>query len=113
MKNKEIKAIGFIKENIGFLTIIILFIVLNQASLASGVGLPFEGKLDKIMESITGPVAKSLAIIAVASCGLAMAFGEMGGVMKKMLNIVFGISIVFAAVNWVPSFFEFSGGVGF
>ncbi|MCS5420280.1 MULTISPECIES: TrbC/VirB2 family protein [Psychrilyobacter] len=113
MKNKEIKAIKFISENIGFLTILTLFIVLNQASLASGAGLPFEGQLDKIMESITGPVAKSLAIIAVASCGLAMAFGEMGGAMKKLVNIVFGISIVFAATSWVPTFFGFSGGVGF
>ena len=38
-----------------------------------------------------------------------MAFGEAGSAMKRMLNIVFGISLVFAAVTWVPTFFGFTG----
>lgn len=103
----------FLKENLSTIVLLAVFFCFYQSGLASTGDMPFEGPLEKIMKSITGPVAKSMAIIAVAGCGIAMAFGEMGGVMKRMVNIVFGISIVFAAVVWVPKFFGFSGGVLF
>ncbi len=103
----------FIKNNLSTFLVVGLFVVLHQAGLATSGDLPFEGPLEKIMKSITGPVARSMAIIAVAGVGLAMSFGEMGGAMKRLTNIVFGISLVFAAVTWVPTFFDFSGSVLF
>lgn len=84
-------------------------LILANISFASATDLPWEGPLDKLLKSFTGPVAKAVSIIAVVACGGMMAFGEAGSAMKRMLNIVFGISIVFAAVSWVPTFFGFTG----
>ncbi len=95
------------------LLLVVLMLLVGSVVLASGTDMPWETPLEEIMKSLTGPVAKILAILSVAGCGIAMAFGEMGGAMKKLVNIVFGISIVFAAATFVPSFFGFSGGINF
>jgi len=104
---------NFLKSNLHYLIVAGMFILIREVGMASSSDMPFVGPLEEIMLAITGPVAKYLAIICVAGCGLAMSFGEMGGAMKRLVNIVFGISIVFAAVSWVPTFFSFSGGVNF
>lgn len=103
----------FFKRNLSTFVVVGLFITLQQIGVASSADMPFEGPLERIVDSLTGPVAKSMAILAVAGCGISMSFGEMGGAMKRLVNIVFGISIVFAAVSWAPNFFGFSGSVLF
>lgn len=89
----------------------LVMLILNQVGLASSSDMPWEGPLDKLLKSFTGPVAKTVGILAICACGGMMAFGEMGSAMKRMLNIVLGISIVFAASTWGLSFFGFSGSV--
>ena len=103
----------YLKKNSSTFLVVGIFLALNQLGIASSADMPFVGPLERIMLTITGPVAKFMAIICVSGCGISMAFGEMGGAMKRLVNIVFGISLVFAAVSWVPSFFGFSGGVSF
>jgi type IV secretion system protein VirB2 len=73
--------------------------------------MPWETPLQTIVDSLTGPVAKGLAIICMVIAGFSWAFGE--GNMKKILAIVFGISVAFAAASWGLTFFGFSGGVAF
>lgn len=99
----------FLKKNWQILLLLSVMLVLSSTSFASATDLPWEGPLDKLLKSFTGPVAKAVSIIAVVACGGMMAFGEAGSAMKRMLNIVFGISLVFAAVTWVPTFFGFTG----
>ena len=99
----------FLKKNWQILLLLSVMLVLSTTSFASATDLQWEGPLDKLLKSFTGPVAKAVSIIAVVACGGMMAFGEAGSAMKRMLNIVFGISIVFAAVSWVPTFFGFTG----
>jgi type IV secretory pathway VirB2 component (pilin) len=77
---------------------------------AAGSGMPWEGPLQSILESIEGPVAKILATIVIILTGLGLAFGESGGGMRKLLQIVFGLSIAFAATSFFLSFFSFGGG---
>ena len=77
---------------------------------AAGSGMPWEGQLQSILESIEGPVAKILATIVIILTGLGLAFGESGGGMRKLLQIVFGLSIAFAATSFFLSFFSFGGG---
>jgi type IV secretion system protein VirB2 len=77
---------------------------------AAGSGMPWEGPLQSILESIEGPVAKILATIVIILTGLTLAFGESGGGMRKLLQIVFGLSIAFAATSFFLSFFAFGGG---
>lgn len=87
----------------------VFVILLSQTLLASGSDLPWEGPLDKILKSLTGPVAKTVAILAVVGVGGMMAFGEMGSAIKKLLSVVLGIALIFAAASWVPTFFGFTG----
>ena len=80
---------------------------------AAGSGMPWEGPLDAILQSNEGPVARILATIVIIITGLALAFGESSGGMRKLIQIVFGISIAFAATSFFLSFFSFGGGATF
>ena len=80
---------------------------------AAGSGMPWEGPLTQVLASIEGPVARILATIVIILTGLALAFGESGGGMRKLLQIVFGLSIAFAATSFFLSFFSFGGGAAF
>ena len=42
--------------------------------------------------------------------GLTLAFGETGGGFRRLIQIVFGLSIAFAASSFFLSFFSFGGG---
>ncbi|MEH3101630.1 MAG: TrbC/VirB2 family protein [Sphingomonas adhaesiva] len=77
---------------------------------ASGTGMPWESPLQQILTSVQGPVAKIVAVLIIISTGLALAFGESSGGFRKLIQIVFGLSIAFAASSFFLSFFSFSGG---
>ena len=77
---------------------------------ASGSGMPWEEPLQKVLESVQGPVAKIVAVIIIISTGLTLAFGETGGGFRKLIQIIFGLSIAFAASSFFLSFFSFGGG---
>lgn len=81
--------------------------------LASDTGLPWEGPLEKILASLTGPVAKALGVISIVIAGFGVAFGESGGSMRRIFQIVLGLSIAFTASSLVVSLFGFSGGAMF
>lgn len=80
---------------------------------AAGSGMPWEGPLELILDSITGPVAKVFGVLAIAFTGLAMAFSEGGGIVKKMLNVVMGLCIAFSASSFFLDFFGYGSGLGF
>ena len=77
---------------------------------AAGSSMPWEGPLQSILESIQGPVARIVAVIIIIATGLALAFGDTSGGFHKLIQIVFGLSIAFAASSFFLSFFSFSGG---
>jgi len=86
-------------------------LVLNvSAAEAAGSGMPWEAPLQRILESIEGPVAKVIAVIIIIVTGLSLAFGDMGGGFRRLIQIVFGLSIAFAATSFFLSFFSFAGG---
>jgi len=93
----------------GFL-ILSMVVLLPMLAHASGSGLPWETPLQKILDSISGPVAKIAGVIAICLTGLGLAFGEGGGLLRKCLGIVFGLSIAFSASSFGLSFFGFAGG---
>ncbi len=99
------------------LTIAALLIALSIAILASclpahaaGSGMPWESPLQRILESIEGPVAKVSAVIIIIVTGLSLAFGDVSGGFRKLVQVVFGLSIAFAATSFFLSFFSFAGG---
>lgn len=77
---------------------------------AAGSGMPWEAPLAGILASIEGPVARIVAVLIITLTGLALAFGESSGGFRRLIQIVFGLSIAFAATSFFLSFFSYGGG---
>ncbi|AYV49682.1 conjugal transfer protein TrbC [Caulobacter flavus] len=84
--------------------------LLSAQAYAAGSSMPWEAPLEKILESIEGPVAKIIAVVIIIMTGLALAFGDSTGGTRRLIQIVFGLSIAFAASSFFLSFFSFGGG---
>jgi len=78
---------------------------------AAGSNMPWEQPLNQILQSVEGPVAKIIAVIIIIVTGLTLAFGDTGGGFRRLIQIVFGLSIAFAASSFFLAFFSFAGGV--
>ncbi len=72
--------------------------------------MPWEAPLQKVLDSVEGPVAKIIAVIIIITTGLTLAFGDSSGGFRKLIQIIFGLSIAFAASSFFLSFFSFGGG---
>lgn len=77
---------------------------------AAGSGMPWEGPLQQVVDSITGPVARAAAVIAIVIAGVTIIFSEGGGGVRKLAFVGLGIAIMFAAVSFFLGFFGFAGG---
>ncbi len=78
---------------------------------AAGSNMPWEQPLNQILQSVEGPVAKIIAVVIIVVTGLTLAFGGSSGGFRRLIQIVFGLSIAFAASSFFLSFFSFGGGV--
>lgn len=85
-------------------------VCLASPAYAGGSSMPWEAPLQSILESIEGPVAKIIAVIIIIVTGLSLAFGDTSGGFRRLIQIVFGLSIAFAASSFFLSFFSFGGG---
>ena len=94
-------------------TICTILLLTTVNAYASATGLPWEGPLEKILNSLTGPVAKILGVLAIAIAGFGIAFGEAGSGMRRVFQVVLGLSIAFTASTLVVTLFGFSGGTVF
>jgi len=90
--------------------IVALSVTASTEASASGSSMPWEQPLQQILQSIEGPVAKVVAVIIITTTGLSLAFGDSGGGFRRLIQIVMGLSIAFAASSFFLSFFSFSGG---
>ena len=88
----------------------IIVMAATPPAYASGSSMPWEEPLQKILQSIEGPVAKIVAVIIIIATGLALAFGDTSGGFRRLIQIVFGLSIAFAASSFFLSFFSFGRG---
>ena len=82
-----------------------------RPSTASGQpagGMPWEGPLQQLIDSLTGPVAKGVGIAAIVCLGLGIAFSEGGSMLRKALFVVMGLAITFSAATWALPFLGFS-----
>src|SRR3546814_7948413 len=87
---------------------LIAAIVVSTAApaLAAGSGMPWEVPLESILQSIEGPVARIIAVIVIIITGLSLAFGDTSGGFRRLLQIVFGLSIAFAATSFFLAFLD-------
>lgn len=86
-------------------------VMYSAAAYAAGSSMPWEQPLQQVLQSVEGPVAKIVAVIIIIVTGLTLAFGDSSGGFRRLIQIVFGISIAFAASSFFLSFFSFGGGV--
>ncbi|TPJ37136.1 MULTISPECIES: TrbC/VirB2 family protein [unclassified Mesorhizobium] len=89
---------------------IALNLMVAPGAFASGSSMPWEQPLEKILQSVEGPVSKIVAVIIIIVTGLTLAFGDSSGGFRRLIQIVFGLSIAFAASSFFLSFFSFGGG---
>jgi type IV secretion system protein TrbC len=85
-------------------------LLLAAPARAAGTSMPWEQPLQQILDSIQGPVAKIIAVIIIIVTGLTLAFGDTSGGFRRLIQIVFGLSIAFAASSFFLTFFSFGGG---
>ena len=102
----------FIPRSVATTAVVSILISLSfaPAAHAAGTGMPWEQPLNQILQSVEGPVAKILAVIIIITTGLTLAFGDTSGGFRRLIQIVFGLSIAFAASSFFLSFFSFGGG---
>ncbi|RXT54179.1 conjugal transfer protein TrbC [Bradyrhizobium betae] len=88
-----------------------LALLMTAPAWAAGSNMPWEQPLNQILQSVEGPVAKIIAVIIIVVTGLTLAFGDSSGGFRRLIQIVFGLSIAFAASSFFLSFFSFGGGM--
>ena len=94
---------------------LLLFIMANTALAADAGGgaMPWEGPLQKVMDSISGPVAKIMGVIVIVIAGLGIAFGESGSGVRRLFQVVMGLAIAFSAASIIADLYHPAGGVAF
>ena len=98
------------KYNISFLIVVSAYLLASNVALAAspaagGSGLPWEAPLDKILNSMQGPVARVLILLSIIITGAMFAFGNHGEGFKKILGIACGGAIVLGAVSFMSTLF--------
>jgi len=99
-----------VKPALQFVALTALLLAIAIPAHAAGSNMPWEAPLQSVLESIQGPVARIIAVIIIITTGLTLAFGDTSGGFRKLVQIVFGLSIAFAASSFFLTFFSFSGG---
>ena len=99
-----------VRDRIFAMSFVTAFVLASLPAYATGSSMPWEAPLQSILDSVQGPVAKVISVIVIVITGLTLAFGDSSGGFRRLIQIVFGLSIAFAASSFFLSFFSFSGG---
>lgn len=70
----------------------------------SYAALPWEKPVVEFGNSLSGPVARYGALIALVVFGLLVAFGEAKGLVGNFARVMFGLSFALMAGSWVSYF---------
>jgi type IV secretion system protein VirB2 len=87
-----------------------LMLLPELAWASSSSGMPWEGPLAKVVDSITGPVAFGISVLGIAGAGMSLAFGgQLDGFIQKLVIIALVISLIVLATNVLSAIFGVSG----
>jgi len=76
------------------------------ASASTGGGLPYEGWLEKLRDSVTGPVAFAVSIIGIVVAGGVLIFGgDLNGFFRSLIFLVLVMALIIGANNVMSGFF--------
>ncbi|MEO6012133.1 MAG: TrbC/VirB2 family protein [Devosia sp.] len=93
---------------------LLISLLLAGPVLAAGTGgLPWEGPLQQIQQSITGPVAGFIALAAVAVAGGMLIFGgELNDFARRLMYVVLVAGILLGATQIVGLFSASGASIG-
>jgi len=106
----RIRLYGNPHSLISVFLVLLLYGAFGSLAWAAGSNMPWEAPLQSILDSVQGPVARIVAVIVIIVTGLSLAFGDTSGGFRRLIQIVFGLSIAFAASSFFLTFFSFAGG---
>ncbi|KTD38603.1 conjugal transfer protein TrbC [Legionella nautarum] len=89
-----------------FITVLLGLLLVTHPSMAAtaGGGLPYEGWLTKVQNSITGPVAYTISIIGLVAAGSMLIFGgDLNGFARILVFFVLVLSFIIAAQNTISA----------
>jgi len=99
--------------SMGAIVAVLCVAVASPALASSGGGLPWEGPLQQIQESITGPVAGFIALAAVAVAGGMLIFGgELNDFARRLMYVVLVAGILLGATQIVGLFGASGASIG-
>jgi type IV secretion system protein VirB2 len=90
------------------LLLIIFMLIPQQAHAAAGAGggMPWEGPLDQLRASVTGPYAFVLSLLGIVIGASILLFGsDLNGFFRFIVLLVLIISVLIAAQNWLAGTF--------
>lgn len=94
------------------LAILICFGEVAFAAAAGGAAMPWEGPLQTIKNSLTGPVAGYIALIAIMICGAILIFGgDISGFARNLVNVVLACAVILGASSIITNLFPAAGAV--
>lgn len=98
---------------LGVLIAVLCAVAAGPALASSSGGLPWEGPLQQIQESITGPVAGFIALAAVAVAGGMLIFGgELNDFARRLMYVVLVAGILLGATQIVGLFGASGASIG-
>ncbi|PLY12868.1 MAG: conjugal transfer protein TrbC [Sedimenticola sp.] len=91
---------------------LIFALMVTDATAGTATGLPWENPLQTITNSITGPVALAISLIAIVITGAMLIWGgEVNDFARKLIIIVLVIALIVAATNVLTTLFGATGAV--
>lgn len=100
------------RRNAARLLVMVAMFALPFVAMAAGdQGLPFEGPMTKLKDSLTGPIAMAISLIGVVAAGAMLIFGgDMNGFMRSIVFLVLVIALIVSASSMMGTVFEPSNG---
>lgn len=83
-------------------------LVAPDAMAAEGTGgqLPYEGWLANLRDSVTGPVAFTLALVGIVVAGGILIFGgDLSGFFRSLITLILVMALLVGAQNILSNFF--------
>lgn len=93
------------------LGLLALLFAVSPEALASSTGdgvLPYESWLATLQKSLTGPVAFSISLIGIVSCGATLIFagGEIGRFLRTLIYLVLVMTLLVGSNSLMTRFFN-------
>jgi type IV secretory pathway VirB2 component (pilin) len=103
-------------RSVRLIVVVAVAVLAIHPALAAGTGgggLPWEGPLQQIQQSITGPVAGFIALAAVAVAGGMLIFGgELNDFARRLMYVVLVAGILLGATQIVGLFNASGASIG-